>query len=104
MTGHAILRRRDGGPRPTPVLLGEGGVADKRHNGTRRLGKSAPLRGEMGAEEQSDYGPTWYSGVTPLPPPRTPLNYDLDVDVCVIGVGLAGLTAAREVARRGWSA
>ena len=57
----------------------------------------------MGADEQSDYGPTWYSGVTPLPAPRTPLNYDLDVDVCVIGAGLAGLTAAREVARRGWS-
>src|SRR5258707_10509883 len=57
----------------------------------------------MGADEQSDYGPTWYSGVTPLPPPRTPLNYDLDVDVCVIGGGLAGLTTAREVARRGWS-
>jgi gamma-glutamylputrescine oxidase len=57
----------------------------------------------MGADEQSDYGPTWYSGLTPPPPPRTPLNYDLDVDVCVIGGGLAGLTAAREVARRGWS-
>src|SRR5215467_14100552 len=57
----------------------------------------------MGADEQSDYGPTWHSGVTALPPPRTPLNYDLDVDVCVIGGGLAGLTAAREVARRGWS-
>jgi glycine/D-amino acid oxidase-like deaminating enzyme len=38
-----------------------------------------------------------------LPPPRPPLNYDLDVDVCVIGGGLAGLTAARELARRGWS-
>jgi glycine/D-amino acid oxidase-like deaminating enzyme len=31
------------------------------------------------------------------------LKYDLDADVCVIGGGLAGLTAAREVARRGWS-
>ena len=28
---------------------------------------------------------------------------DLDVDVCVIGGGLAGLTTAREVARAGWS-
>ena len=28
---------------------------------------------------------------------------ELDVDVCVIGAGLAGLTVAREVARRGWS-
>jgi glycine/D-amino acid oxidase-like deaminating enzyme len=57
----------------------------------------------MTAEVQSDYGSTWYSGAMPLPLPRTPLNYDLDVDVCVIGGGLAGLTVAREVARRGWS-
>jgi gamma-glutamylputrescine oxidase len=34
---------------------------------------------------------------------RPRLNFDLDVDVCVIGGGLAGLTVAREVARRGWS-
>src|SRR5262245_53374225 len=34
---------------------------------------------------------------------RGPLTFDLDVDVCVIGGGLAGLTTAREVARRGWS-
>jgi gamma-glutamylputrescine oxidase len=57
----------------------------------------------MGNDSQSEFGGTWYCGVTRLPPPRTPLNYDLDVDVCVIGGGLAGLTVAREVARRGWS-
>jgi gamma-glutamylputrescine oxidase len=34
---------------------------------------------------------------------RGPLTFDLDVDVCVVGGGLAGLTTAREVARRGWS-
>jgi gamma-glutamylputrescine oxidase len=56
----------------------------------------------MGADEQSDYGSTWYAGMAPLPPPRAALTYDLDVDVCVIGGGLAGLTAARELARRGW--
>lgn len=57
----------------------------------------------MVADEQSDYGFTWYAGTTPVPPSRTPLSYDVDVDVCVIGGGLAGLTVAREVARRGWS-
>jgi glycine/D-amino acid oxidase-like deaminating enzyme len=34
---------------------------------------------------------------------RGPLTFDLDIDVCVIGAGLAGLTTAREIARRGWS-
>lgn len=32
-----------------------------------------------------------------------PLARDLDVDVCVVGGGLAGITIARELARRGWS-
>ncbi|MGI8525325.1 MAG: NAD(P)/FAD-dependent oxidoreductase [Pseudolabrys sp.] len=32
------------------------------------------------------------------------MTFDLDVDVCIIGAGLAGLATAREVARRGWSA
>src|ERR1700694_668853 len=36
-------------------------------------------------------------------PARAPLAGDLDVDVCVIGAGLAGLTTAREIARSGWS-
>jgi gamma-glutamylputrescine oxidase len=45
----------------------------------------------------------WYE-VTRVASPQHPrLNFDLDVDVCVIGAGLAGLTVAREVARRGWS-
>jgi gamma-glutamylputrescine oxidase len=36
-------------------------------------------------------------------PQRPALTSDDDVDVCVIGGGLAGLTTAREVARCGWS-
>jgi glycine/D-amino acid oxidase-like deaminating enzyme len=36
-------------------------------------------------------------------PERAPLTADLDVDVCVVGAGLAGLTTAREIARAGWS-
>src|SRR5271165_5542610 len=36
-------------------------------------------------------------------PDRGRLTFDLDVDVCVVGAGLAGLTTAREIARAGWS-
>src|SRR5215212_7196341 len=46
---------------------------------------------------------TWYTATSAAPPERPALTLDLDVDVCVVGAGLAGLTVAREVARRGWS-
>src|SRR6266436_5106464 len=36
-------------------------------------------------------------------PFRTRLSFDLDVDICVVGAGLAGLTVAREAARLGAS-
>ncbi len=49
------------------------------------------------------YGYSWYAATMVDEPPRPPLSYDLDVDVCVIGGGLAGLTTAREIARSGWS-
>src|SRR5271169_510552 len=45
----------------------------------------------------------WYEATRVESPERGPLNVPLDVDVCVIGAGLAGLTAAREIAQRGWS-
>jgi gamma-glutamylputrescine oxidase len=45
----------------------------------------------------------WYEATRVSAPERPRLNFDLDVDVCVIGAGLAGLTVAREVALRGWS-
>ena len=50
-----------------------------------------------------DYGRSWYAATAVAAPERPPLAADLDVDVCVIGGGLAGLTAAREIARLGWS-
>ena len=56
--------------------------------------------------EQADraaYSGSWYAATMLPVTPRPPLAVDLDVDVCVIGGGLAGLTTAREVARRGWS-
>ena len=45
----------------------------------------------------------WYEATRVTAPERPRLNFDLDIDVCVIGAGFAGLTAAREIAQRGWS-
>ena len=57
----------------------------------------------MNASEPAGYAPSWYTATMRAAPERGPLTFDLDVEVCVIGGGLAGLTAAREIARRGWS-
>jgi len=54
------------------------------------------------SESDSTAG-SWYEASRVAAPDRPRLNVDLDVDVCVIGAGLAGLTAAREIAQRGWS-
>jgi gamma-glutamylputrescine oxidase len=53
--------------------------------------------------EPDSIGAGWYEETRVDTPERARLNFDLDVDVCVIGAGLAGLTAAREIAQRGWS-
>src|SRR5579871_2926506 len=57
----------------------------------------------MNAVAQVDVGASWYAARATGAFERPQLTFDLDVDVCVIGAGLAGLTVAREVARRGWS-
>ena len=49
------------------------------------------------------YGQSWYAATKVDDPLRPRLAVDLDIDACVIGGGLAGLTAARELARAGWS-
>jgi len=49
------------------------------------------------------YGSTWYAASAVEAPERSRLTFDHDVDVCVVGGGLAGLTVAREIALRGWS-
>src|SRR6516165_5114895 len=41
------------------------------------------------------YGDSWYAATMVDTPRRPALYSDLDVDVCVIGGGLAGLTTAR---------
>jgi glycine/D-amino acid oxidase-like deaminating enzyme len=68
-------------------------------------GAVAATSGEenVNASERTAYAPSWYTTTMVPAPVRGPLTFDLDVDVCVIGGGLAGLTTAREIARRGWS-
>ena len=45
------------------------------------------------------------NGITAISgePARPRLTFNLDVDICVVGGGLAGLTAAREAAKKGAS-
>ena len=53
--------------------------------------------------EPKAYGSNWHAATRVEGPARTRLTVELDIDLCVIGAGLAGLTVAREVARHGWS-
>ena len=46
---------------------------------------------------------SWYEATRVATRERGRLSFELDIDVCVIGAGLAGLTVAREIAKRGWS-
>jgi glycine/D-amino acid oxidase-like deaminating enzyme len=62
-----------------------------------------PAENEVRTAGQTSYGSTWYAATMVPAPQRPRLTFDLDVDVCVVGGGLAGLTTARELARRGWS-
>jgi gamma-glutamylputrescine oxidase len=55
------------------------------------------------AEHETTAPQNWYEATRVTSAPRPRLGFDLDIEVCVIGGGLAGLTVAREVARRGWS-
>jgi gamma-glutamylputrescine oxidase len=57
----------------------------------------------MNASDGTVHGLSLFAATRVAAPDRPRLTFDLDVDVCVIGAGLAGLTTAREVARRGCS-
>ncbi len=49
------------------------------------------------------YPETWYRDDTPIGRPYPPLTSDREAEVCVIGGGLAGITLALELARKGTS-
>src|ERR1700689_3099119 len=56
----------------------------------------------MSETDTTAYGQSWYAATMVDAPRRPAPHVDLDVDVCVIGGGLAGLTTAGELARSGW--
>lgn len=57
----------------------------------------------MDARVELESSTGWYARTAVAARSYPSLTFDLDVDVCVIGGGFAGLTTALEVARRGWS-
>ena len=65
---------------------------------------AAMLHRGMGvtASTRPVYAPTWYTDTMMAVSERQPLAGDVDVEVCVVGAGLAGLTTALELARRGF--
>ncbi|ARQ00785.1 NAD(P)/FAD-dependent oxidoreductase [Pseudorhodoplanes sinuspersici] len=62
-----------------------------------------PGEPQVVAPQDALYGETYFAATAVEMPKRPPLTQDIDVDICVIGGGLAGLTTAYEMARRGWS-
>ncbi|HEY6452187.1 MAG TPA: FAD-binding oxidoreductase [Steroidobacteraceae bacterium] len=49
-----------------------------------------------------DYVSSYYSGSVPLPPPHPALEGEVRADVCVLGGGIAGCSAALSLAERGY--
>ena len=53
-------------------------------------------------DRQGVYPESWYSAVTGTQAPRPALSGTADTDVCIIGAGLTGLSAALHLARAGY--
>jgi glycine/D-amino acid oxidase-like deaminating enzyme len=57
----------------------------------------------MDAPAGFEHAAGWYAETVARPQRWPALTFDMDVDVCVVGGGLAGLTTALEIAKRGWT-
>lgn len=54
-------------------------------------------------DKQGTFPDSWYAATTDLPPARPALRGTVKADVCVVGAGFTGLSAAMHLARRGLS-
>ncbi len=66
--------------------------------GTQKTGEP-----QVSAAHEVAGADTYFTATAIASSRRPSLTQDIDVDICVIGGGLAGLTTAYEMARRGWS-
>jgi glycine/D-amino acid oxidase-like deaminating enzyme len=55
------------------------------------------------SQPQAEYPPSWYAATARIAESRAELTGNISCEICVIGGGLAGLTLANELARRGRS-
>ena len=56
----------------------------------------------MSSVPDPDYVASWYAATTPLGPPLAPLQGGVSADVCVVGAGIAGCSAALALSERGY--
>lgn len=54
-------------------------------------------------DRKGEFPQSWYADTTDLPPARPELRGQQRADVCIVGAGYTGLTAARHLAKRGLS-
>ncbi|MDD7969786.1 NAD(P)/FAD-dependent oxidoreductase [Roseinatronobacter alkalisoli] len=53
-------------------------------------------------DRAGEYPPSYYAASTELPPPLPPLEGAATADVCIVGAGYTGLSAALHLAQRGY--
>ena len=54
-------------------------------------------------DQPGTYPDSWYAATAEPPPARPPLAGDQRADVCVVGAGYTGLSAALHLAQRGYA-